>query len=263
MKKREDDEPHPWAGPHRPQEHTSVGLGVVEGSRVRAGARNGDTPPSGTYVGENGNGPKTPRDPVTAQLAQGDASLILSQINRSVAKHEHDNEIIAGQIDALIIDSRADRAKLDGLRREVRALRAYAVRTHDQGAQKSDTKAIKAELDDMRAMLIRIEAALGRAPTKLEARASQQEEMTAAQMVELEQGTGALGVVGRLVAGQARLMRRVGLVAIVATTIPQIALVLLTEGHVAIVVGAIAALVAMAALFLAFRAVRARLRRSK
>jgi hypothetical protein len=70
-----------------------------------------------------------------------------------------------------------------------------------------------AALDERDGRFLELAARVGQAPQKLEMRASQVGELTAAELTELEQGTGLAGVVGRLVAGQKRLERRVGLAA--------------------------------------------------
>lgn len=93
----EDHSPPRWAVPPARDSVTRVGIGPEH-----RGARNGDTPPSpqsydvhGDLSRDNGDGPPTPRDPVTEHLAHGDVSLILSQINAQ-----------GGKVDACISDVR-------------------------------------------------------------------------------------------------------------------------------------------------------------
>jgi chromosome segregation ATPase len=166
-------------------EPTRVGLGVAE---TRFAARNGDTPPSG----------------IPMQLARGDVSIILERL---IAAEE--------KIDALISDGRGDRAKLDGIRRELRTLRLYAVRVAQHGeAHAKELDEIKGHMLALAGQIATVVESIGKAPQKLSERQSQQGELTKEELEQLEQGTGLAGVVGRLVAGQKRLERRVGTAAV-------------------------------------------------
>jgi hypothetical protein len=244
---RDDEDTAPaWRSP-RPSEPTRVGLGVIEGSRARSDTTDRDV----------GNGPPTPRSRVTADLAGADTSVVLEHINRAVdqRKREHEDLLqvvddLADKVDALITDGRGDRAKLDGVRRELASLRAHAVRLVQRG------EATAKELDELRGAMLTLAGQVGtlvelvgRPPQKLSALASQQEQLTAAELVELERGTGLAGVVGRLVANDSRIETRVGMVALVASTVPQVAIVLLASGRIDIVIGLVA-LFALAGLVL-------------
>lgn len=120
----------------------------------------------------------TPPSGMSAILAHSDVAIILERI-------------------------RAAEDKID----ELRALRAYTVRMAQHAEQHAR------ELDEIRGQLLTIAGTLGRPPQRLDERVSQQGELTQEQLVELEQGTGLAGVVGRLAAGQKRLERRVGIAA--------------------------------------------------
>lgn len=182
---RDDDEHDHVYGPTTvrrpprpaPSGQTMVGLGAQEVHHERSET---PTPPSG----------------MSALLAHSDVAIILERIRAAENK-----------IDALIRDGRGDHAKLDGARRELRALRAYTVRMAQHAEQHAR------ELDEIRGQLLTIAGTLGRPPQRLDERVSQQGELTKEQLIELEQGTGLAGTVGRLAAGQKRLERRVGIAA--------------------------------------------------
>lgn len=97
--------------------------------------------------------------------------------------------------------------KVDAMIRDVRA----AVKMMREKDAAADHRAGQLLAIDGR--VASLTSVVGKAPQKLETRASQVGELTAAELTELEQGTGLAGVVGRLVAGQKRLERRVGLAA--------------------------------------------------
>lgn len=154
----------------------------------------------------------TPTSPTSALIARTDPAAVLERL-----------DVVEGKIDELIKDWRADRRLLDVVRGEVRMLRLRISRLVDEAATKTAVRHLAGEVDDVKATVMRIDSALGRPPQKLEQRASQSE-YTPAELVELEQGTGLAGVVGRLVAGQARLNRRVAIGAILGSAaVPLIA----------------------------------------
>lgn len=97
--------------------------------------------------------------------------------------------------------------RIDGLITDVREA-VQLMRAKDAALDESDGKFL-----ELAGRVATLTTALGQPPQKLETRASQVGELTAAELTELEQGTGLAGVVGRLVAGQKRLERRVGLAA--------------------------------------------------
>lgn len=64
----------------------------------------------------------------------------------------------------------------------------------------------------------KLDERMGQPPVDIERR-SQQGEHTPEELAALEQGTGLAGVVGRLVAGQSKLTKRVGLVTVVGASV--------------------------------------------
>lgn len=250
-----DDEvlpPHRWAGAPRPSEPTRVGLGPHIGDTPV-------TPISLTdYTRDVGTGPPTPRVAEADQLfASVDATTIMSQL--SVAIAERKDETAALRIDMY--------GKIDTCIDEVRAVakaqreQAASQAKRDEAQAKRDEALfallpIPARIATVEALAKDLDERVGQAPNKLTERASLTRELTATEYVELERGTGLAGVTGRLVAADRRLAARIGLVAVVASTVPQVALVLLAEGHVAWILYAVAALVLAAVSVFAFRRVR-------
>ena len=171
--------------PPRPMSSvTSVGIGAVEESPLPRD-REQITPPSGTQQ--------------QTALRQGDVSLILTEIHRIEAK-----------VDATITDLRATRAAVNGtalqLSDERSTQRDARLRAMDRlDAIDRTVAGLSEAVGSVGAAVIRIEAAVGQPPQKINiARASQQHELTAAELTALEQGSGLFGVVGRLVANDAR-----------------------------------------------------------
>lgn len=263
MTRREDDEPHEWHPHGRPSEPTQVGLGVVEGSRMRAGARNGDTPQSpqsydlgGNGNGDNGDGPKTGRPGATElrRMTDDERWIYIAEQLRETREYMQTTarEAARASVDATHAAERADTCIED-----VRGLAKF-VRERDAAQDKRDEQLfallpIPREVDKLTARVGRIETVLGRAPEKLEERASQTGEKTAAELAALEAGTGALGVLGRLVAGQARILTRVGLMAVLGSTVPPIVYILIQSEH-----GAIVAVAGLVLVFLLIVAVARR-----
>jgi len=171
--------------PPRPMSSvTSVGIGAVE-SEPLPREREQVTPPSGTQQ--------------QSALRQADVSLILTEIHR-----------IEEKVDATITDLRATRAAVNGVVLQVsdeRGLQREArMRAMDRFDALDRTVAGLSEaVGSVSAAVLRIEAAVGQPPQRISlARASQQHELTAAELTALEQGSGLFGVVGRLVANDAR-----------------------------------------------------------
>lgn len=225
--KHTDDSDEVLAAP-RPREsgRTIAGLGVDEIRHRDRGARNGDTPQSpislDDYTRDVGEGPPTPRDDTSKMFAAADAAAIMSQLSGAIEDRRREDARIASELGSQL------GAKIDTCIDDVRAL-AKTVQEHVASQAKRD-EALFALLP-IPARVDAIEKTLGRAPGKLEERASQIGEKTAAELADLESGTGALGVLGRLVAGQARLLTRVGLVAVAGWTIPTIVSVLIQSEH--------------------------------
>lgn len=248
---RDDEDMVPqWSRVPRPSEPTRVGLGVVEGSR----ARNGDTPPSGVDLGDltrgNGNGPPTPRNPLSETLAKGDVSVILEQINRAVDARKE--ETAALRID---LNGKVD-ACIDEVRAVAKTMHDFVTSQAKRDEAIFALLPIPARVDAVETLAKDLDERVGQAPNKLAERASLTRELTSTEYVELERGTGLAGVTGRLVAADRRLAARIGLVAVVASTVPQLALVLLAEGHVLWILYSVAALVLAALSVFAFRRVR-------
>lgn len=247
--KHTDDSDEVLAAP-RPREsgRTITGLGVDEIRHRDRGARNGDTPPSpislDDYTRDVGDGPPTPRDDVTATLARADVDLILEEIHRAVDARKEETA-------ALRIDLTS---KVDACIDEVRAV--SKAQQEQASSQAKRDEALFALLP-IPARVEAIETTLGRAPGKLAERASQVGEKTAAELADLESGTGALGAIGWLVAGQSRLLARVGIVGVASWTVPAIVYVLIQSEHGTIVAIAAAALVTFLVVVVARRRLRA------
>lgn len=173
-----------------PSGQTTVGLGIVEAVRER----DQTTPPSGTE-----------RHHFRPELEQANTSLVLSEFHR-----------LEGKVDALIVDLRAERTARDALVRNVAEHRNLTREALTRSMQRdSDLAASVSSLSDevaqIGAAVIRIEATLGRAPQAISiGRASQQGDLTPAELHALEQGSGLLGVVGRLVANDVRSAQEAG-----------------------------------------------------
>lgn len=102
-----------------------------------------------------------------------------------------DLERLEGKVDSVIHDAREAFAKLRKL--------------DDAGiVQDAQLLVLSGKIGDL-------EKLVGKPPKKLESRASHAGELTAQELSDLERGTGLAGVVGRLVAGQARLARKVAI----------------------------------------------------
>lgn len=189
---------------------------------------------------------------MSAMQAREDPKAILAAI-----------DVLSSKVDGLLTDSRHDntsnKATFDGIRRELRALR-HRVET-------SSSEELKKQLDELQGQLLTVAGVLGRAPAKLDSRVSQTGQLTAEEIAELERGTGVAGVVGRLVVGQDKLVRRTGAVAGgVATAgaspawLPDVVEFLTRLGLVRTLM-LVGVLVVVAVLALAVRAVRKRQRR--
>lgn len=235
MTRRDDEEPLATTyGIPRPRD-TARTLHGVGADEIR-GARNGDTPSSGMpridVDRDNGNGPPTPRSNVPGLLARADAELILESINQAIADRKLETEALridlTVKVDTCIDDVRllakAQRAGFDGMRRELRSLRAH-VKPPKEPKERADTIA------DMQVKIIELDMRLGKAPMKLGERVSSPHEMTAAELVEYEQGTGAMGTIARLFVRLGRLEIRVTASAVVGVSIVQIAYLLMQSGH--------------------------------
>lgn len=188
--------------PPRPSGRTAVGLGVAELVREReaevdaARIRDRDqvTPPSGIE-----------RDRYGATLNKADTSLVLAELHRLEEK-----------VDAAITDLRAERVARDGIAMQLaddRGLsRGFQVRAIDRIERlERGIGALSDTIAEVGTALIRIEATLGKAPQSISiSRASQQGDLTPAELTALEQGSGLLGVVGRLVANDVRSAQEAG-----------------------------------------------------
>lgn len=178
--------------PPRPAQsgQTSVGLGIVEAVRER----DQTTPPSGTE-----------RERFRPELEQANTSLVLSEFHR-----------LEGKVDAVITDLRAERTARGAIARVVAEDRALSREAHVRAMQRdselaSSVASLSDEVGRIGAAVIRIEATLGKAPQAISiGRASQQGDLTPAELHALEQGSGLLGVVGRLVANDVRSAQEAG-----------------------------------------------------
>ena len=173
-----------------PSGQTSVGLGIVEAVRER----DQTTPPSGTE-----------RERFRPALGQANTSLVLSEFHR-----------LEGKVDAVITDLRAERTARGAIARVVAEDRALSREAHMRAMQRdselaSSVASLSDEMGRVGAAVIRIEATLGKAPQAISiGRASQQGDLTPAELHALEQGSGLLGVVGRLVANDVRSAQEAG-----------------------------------------------------
>jgi hypothetical protein len=204
------------APPQRPSGHTVVGLGAVE-------ARNGNghrdreespTPPSGIDLDTLG------------QMGLEAGVMYLGEQLRRMADEEHRSHSVIARAaaHAELAETSADRAveRLRELQGDVDTMRA-AMLGEVIPALERQSKAL-ARIVELQAAVVALDTRLGQPPTKLDQRSSQVGELTAAELTELEQGTGLAGVVGRLVAGQARLAKRVGIGAGVAAAAAPVAI---------------------------------------
>lgn len=179
--------------PPRPSGQTTVGLGVAETIRER----DQTTPPSGTE-----------RERFAPQLEQANTSLVLSEFHR-----------LEGKVDALILDLRTERVARDAIARQLAENRDLSREAAIRSMQRdSDLAASVASVSEetarIGAAVIRIETTLGKPPQQISLdRASQQGDLTAAELTALEQGTGLLRVVGRLVANDVRMAQEAGRIA--------------------------------------------------
>jgi hypothetical protein len=168
-----------------------VGLGVIEGARARADQV---TPPSGV---EQQN--------FRPELEQANTSLVLSEFHR-----------LEGKVDALIADLRAERVARNGIALQLaddRGLTRDALtRALQRDADLSGSvSSLSGEVAEIGAAVIRIETALGKPPQDISlGRASQQGDLTPAELTALEQGSGLQGIVGRLVANDVRAAQEAG-----------------------------------------------------
>ncbi len=184
--------------PPRPSGQTTVGLGVIEGERARASGpvrdRDQTTPPSGAE-----------RHQFRPEFEQANTSLVLSEFHR-----------LEGKVDAVITDLRAERTARGAIARVVAEDRALSREAHMRAMQRdselaSSVASLSDEMGRVGAAVIRIEATLGKAPQAISlGRASQQGDLTPAELHALEQGSGLLGVVGRLVANDVRSAQEAG-----------------------------------------------------
>jgi hypothetical protein len=180
---RDDEDTAPaWRSP-RPSEPTRVGLGVIEGSRARSDTTDRDV----------GNGPPTPRSRVSAELARSDATIIMQQLTDL-------RRDFLGKVDVCITDVRAlaqqQRASTDGTRREMRALRAYAMHNRDEVKELAATVAA---IPDHSLAVAALQELVGQPPKAFDPRASIVEEMTAEQIQDMrEKGTGLFRLFGQL-----------------------------------------------------------------
>jgi hypothetical protein len=196
--------------PPRPSGHTVVGLGLVE-------ARNGNgesTPPSGIDLDTLG------------QMGLEAGVMYLGEQVKRLADEEHRAHTVIARAaaHAELAETSADRngERLRELQSDVDTIRA-ALLGEVIPALERQSKAL-ARIVELQAAVVALDARLGQPPTKLDQRSSQVGELTAAELTELEQGTGLAGVVGRLVAGQARLAKRVGIGAGVAAAAAPVAI---------------------------------------
>lgn len=181
------DRPPP---PPRPSGRTSVGLGVAELVREREQT----TPPSGTE-----------RERFRPELEQANTSLVLSEFHR-----------LEGKVDALIVDLRAERAARDALSRNVAEHRNLTREALTRSMQRdselaASVSSVSDEVARIGAAVIRIESTIGTPPQDISiGRASQQGDLTPAELTALERGTGLMGIVGRLVANDVRAAQEAG-----------------------------------------------------
>ena len=127
---------------------------------------------------------------------------------------------------ALRAELAADAGRLDALLTDVRRL-CESTRISDEDRQKlreaifallpvaKESAAHGAALGRLEATVRAIDERLGQPPQDLAGRQSRSGQHTAAELVELEQGTGVAGVVGRLVAQVSRQEARLATIAIV------------------------------------------------
>lgn len=176
--------------PPRPSGRTSVGLGVAELVREREQT----TPPSGIESQH-----------FRPEIEQANTSLVLSEFHR-----------LEGKVDALIVDLRSERVARDALARQLAEhgdlTRVALVRSMQRDSEiAASVSSVSDEVGRIGAAVIRIESTLGTPPQAISiGRASQQGDLTPAELTALEQGTGLLGVVGRLVANDVRMAQEAG-----------------------------------------------------
>ncbi len=201
------------APPPRPSGHTVVGLGVVEARNGNGHRDDTPTPESGIDLETRGN------------MGVEEGVLYLGEQMRRLADEAHKAQLVTARAaaHAELAETSADRngERLRELQGDVDTLRAAMLGEVIPALEKQN-KAL-ARIVELQAAVVALDVRLGQPPTKLDQRSSQVGELTAAELTELEQGTGLAGVVGRLVAGQARLAKRVGIGAGVAAAAAPVA----------------------------------------
>ena len=190
--------------------HTQVGLGVIE-------ARNGNgdiTPPSGI-------------DLETLSQMGGEAGVMYlgEQVKRLADEEHRAHAVIArAAAHAELAEQSADNANeaIRAVRDEVEGIKLALlgeVLPALRHVQPMQTRVV-----ELQRAVVALDERLGQPPGKLDQRASQVGDLTADEIAALErEGSGLFAVVGRVVANQARLIKRVGLGAAAAAAAAPVA----------------------------------------
>lgn len=177
--------------------HTQVGLGVIE-------ARNGNgdiTPPSGI-------------DLETLSQMGGEAGVMYlgEQVKRLADEEHRAHAVIArAAAHAELAEQSADNANeaIRAVRDEVEGIKLALLGEVLPALQRQASHVER--IVELQKAVVALDQRLGQPPGKLDQRASQVGELTASEIADLErEGTGLFAVVGRIVANQARLIKRVG-----------------------------------------------------
>ncbi len=179
----------------------------------------------------------TPPSGLPAALARSDTAVLLERIGACETK-----------IDGLINDLRSntkstrdDRAKLDGIRRELRVLRHRIENIVKTAATKGDLAELQGvivgleggKIANIEKRVRAVQDAIGQPPGSIDlARASLAAQLTAEELTTLErEGTGFYAILARVLDGQKRLVAQAGVLTVVGASVPNVIAQLLEAGH--------------------------------
>lgn len=179
--------------PPRPSGHTAVGLGAVE-------ARNG-----GHVID-----PREERDEaITPRSLELDVEALRGLAGDDDASRSA-VDYLAGQLRALRETVTRQDGTLAATARHAHGAEQAVARLEDKAEERhkevlTAISGVSGALGDVAAKVVDLDLQIGKEPEKVDLmRASQVGNLTAAELTQLEQGTGLKGLVGRLVAGLAR-----------------------------------------------------------
>lgn len=172
--------------------HTQVGLGAVEA--------------------RNGNGDITPPSGVDLETLEAGVMYLGEQVKRLADEEHRAHTVIArAAAHAEMAEQSADNANeaIRAVRDEVEGIKLALLGEVLPALQRQASHVER--IVELQKAVVALDQRLGQPPGKLDQRASQVGELTASEIADLErEGTGLFAVVGRIVANQARLIKRVG-----------------------------------------------------